>query len=144
MTCPDNVKYDGTIWVTKEGIMVKMDAVTVVEGNQAHVKIDLKNLKIGTQDPGLFEIPAGYQKFDMGSLSSMFKSAQEQAAGAQASREYEEAGEEDVDEPDSSGNTDAANPVETTDEAADKTNQTIDTGEKVKGTINKLKGLFGK
>jgi hypothetical protein len=155
MTCPDNVKYDGTMWVTKEGIMVKMDAVTVVEGNQAHVKIDLKNLKIGTQDPGLFEIPAGYQKFDMGSITLMFKNAQEQAAKAQEQAAKEKAAKEEAEEESASdsstgraytasGSSDAANPVDKVDNTVDQVNKPIDTTEKVKGTINKLKGLFGK
>jgi len=144
MTCPDNVKYDGTMWVTKEGIMVKMDAVMVVEGNQANIKIDLKNLKIGTQDPSLFEIPAGYSKFSMGDISSMFKNAQEQAAKAQAAQESEEADEGGVSEPESSESSDAATSVDKVDNTADKTNETLDTTDKVKGTINRLKGLFGK
>jgi outer membrane lipoprotein-sorting protein len=83
MSCPDNTKYDGTMWVTKEGIMVKMDAVAGQGSNKGHMKIDLTNLKIGSQDASLFEIPAGYQKFSMGDISSMFKS-QAEAAKAQA------------------------------------------------------------
>jgi len=162
MTCPDNVKYDGTIWVTKEGIMVKMDAVTVVEGNQAHVKIDLKNLKIGTQDPGLFEVPAGYQKFNMSDISSMFKNAQEQAAKAQEQAAKEQAAKKDEEKAASDSSTGRAytaqgraytasgssetanNPVDKVDNTVDQVNKPIDTTEKVKGTINKLKGLFGK
>jgi len=144
VTCPDNVKYDGTMWISKDNIAVKMDTVAVVDGNQVNMKYELKNLDIGKQDPSLFEIPEGYQKFSMSNMSGMFKAAQDQAAKSQASREYKEAEEEEADEPVSSENTDAANPVDSADKAADKTNETIDTGEKVKGTINRLKGIFGK
>jgi outer membrane lipoprotein-sorting protein len=73
MSCPDNANYEGTMWVTKEGIMVKMDAVAGKGSTKGRIKIDLKNLKIGKQDAALFEVPSGYKKFDMGNISSMFK-----------------------------------------------------------------------
>jgi outer membrane lipoprotein-sorting protein len=162
MSCPDNTKYDGTMWVTKEGIMVKMDAVAGQGSTQGHIKIDLKNLKIGPQEASLFEIPAGYQKFSMGDISSMIKNAQDQAAQAQAQAAREQAARDAAEKENisesttgraytaqgraytASGSSEAANPANSVDQATDKTNETLDTTEKVKGTINKLKGLFGK
>jgi outer membrane lipoprotein-sorting protein len=163
-TCPDNTKYEGTMWVTKEGIMVKMESVATVDGQQANVTMDLKNLKIGPQEASLFEVPAGYQKFDMGSISSMFKNAQDQAAKAQAeaAKAQEQAAKEAKEKEASDSSTgraytaqgraytasgsssNATGPVSQVDKAVDEVNKPIDTTEKVKGTINKLKGIFGK
>ena len=63
-TCPDNSRYDGSMWITRDGIPVKIDA-TAREGSGkgTRVLVELKNLKIGRQDPALFEVPAGYAKF---------------------------------------------------------------------------------
>ncbi len=115
MSCPDNTNYDGHMWVTKDGIMVRMDAVAGQGSKQTNLKIDLLNLKIGKQDPGLFEIPAGYRKFGLGGFSSMFKAPQKS--------KKEEAGEQE-------------------DQSAGEEAEGEDEG--VMGTVNKLKGLFGK
>jgi hypothetical protein len=109
MSCPDKANYNGHMWITKEGIMVKLDAVAGQGSNQTHLKVDLMNLKIGKQDPSLFEIPAGYQKFSMGNLSSLFQSSKEP--------KEEDQGEGEEAEGDDEG---------------------------IMGTVNKLKGLFGK
>lgn len=61
MTAPDGSKLGGFMWSTKEGIMVKMDAISMQEGKKMRIKQELTNLKIGKQDPQLFEIPPGYQ-----------------------------------------------------------------------------------
>lgn len=69
-TSPDGIKFAGFIWVTKDGILVKMDSSS--KGNGAprmHLKTELRNLKIGKQESSLFEIPEGYTKmtgFGMG------------------------------------------------------------------------------
>lgn len=51
---------EGFIWVTSEGIPIKMDLLSK-EGGATRVIITLSNLKIGAQDPLLFEVPADYQ-----------------------------------------------------------------------------------
>jgi len=71
MSCPNNFKYDGDMWVTKEGIMVKMDATTVADGHRSRFQTELKNLKVGKQNPALFEIPAGYEKLSPAGMGSM-------------------------------------------------------------------------
>ncbi len=55
-------KLGGFWWLSKEGIVVKMDVIAVEKGTKTRIKQELKNLKIGKQDPKLFEIPAGYSK----------------------------------------------------------------------------------
>lgn len=66
MIGPKGEKLGGFWWITKEGIMVKMDAISVDKNSKERFKIELENLKIGKQKPSLFEIPEGYTKMDMG------------------------------------------------------------------------------
>lgn len=50
----------GFMWFTKDGIMMKMDAVVKNGRNKSRMTVTLKNLKIGSQDASLFEVPPGY------------------------------------------------------------------------------------
>jgi len=50
----------GFIWVTSEGIPVKMDMVSKSGRDKSRITMTLKNLNIGPQDPQLFELPADY------------------------------------------------------------------------------------
>jgi hypothetical protein len=63
-------KFGGFMWTTKEGIMVKLDAIAKSGNSKTRMKMDLQNLKIGRQDPKLFEIPAGYNKMDIGGFGT--------------------------------------------------------------------------
>jgi hypothetical protein len=67
-TSTDGKKYGGFSWRTKEGISIKTDLL-YKEGNEKHrMATELKNVKIGRQDPKLFEIPDGFSKFDMAEM----------------------------------------------------------------------------
>lgn len=59
----DGGKLEGFLWMTGEGIAMKMDAV--VKDTDARVKIELTNVKTGKQDDSLFELPAGYNKLSV-------------------------------------------------------------------------------
>ena len=50
----------GFMWFTKDGIPMKMDSVVTNGRDKSRMTITLKNLKIGSQDASLFEVPAGY------------------------------------------------------------------------------------
>jgi hypothetical protein len=50
----------GFVWITKDGIPVKMDMLSKEDGKKSRITVTLKNLNIGSQDPQLFELPAGY------------------------------------------------------------------------------------
>ncbi len=79
-SCPDKEKSSGTIWMTKENIVMKMETMAKSGSSKKDVfRMELKNLKIGKQDPNLFEIPAGYQKFEMPSMGDIQKMMKEQA-----------------------------------------------------------------
>ena len=66
-TCPDGSGFSGKVWTTRDGIMVKMDAVSKGAGKEKGQRLvmEVKNLKIGTQNPALFELPEGYSKLSM-------------------------------------------------------------------------------
>ena len=66
MTGPKGEKMGGFMWVTKENIVVKMDAIAVDKKEKLRFKTELTNLKVGKQDAALFEIPSGYSKMSMG------------------------------------------------------------------------------
>ena len=65
MTGKDSTKFGGFMWTTKEGIMVKLDAIAIDKNSKARFKTELTNLKVGKQDPALFEIPQGFKRMDM-------------------------------------------------------------------------------
>jgi hypothetical protein len=67
-TNPKGEKMGGFMWITSEGIQIKMDLIALVEGSKTRMKTGLTNLKIGRQDPTLFEIPSGYTKMVMPGL----------------------------------------------------------------------------
>lgn len=67
-TSTDGKKYGGFSWRTKEGINVKQDLLYKEGNDKKRMLTELSNLKIGKQDPKLFEIPDGFTKFDMGGM----------------------------------------------------------------------------
>lgn len=66
MTGPKGDKMGGFMWMTKDNIMVKMDAIAIDKNQKMRFKTELTNLKISKQDAALFEIPEGYSKMSMG------------------------------------------------------------------------------
>jgi hypothetical protein len=50
----------GFIWISAQGIPVKMDMLSKSDGEKTRITMTLKNLQIGPQDPQLFELPADY------------------------------------------------------------------------------------
>jgi hypothetical protein len=72
MTGPDGEKMGGFMWITAEGIVVKMDAIAMDKKSKARIKTELKNLVVGDVDDSLFEIPEDYTKMDMmGGIGNM-------------------------------------------------------------------------
>ncbi len=69
-TSRQGVEYIGFMWVTKEGILVRMESA-VKDKSSTRIKMDLKNIKIGVQSPSLFEVPAGYSKMGLGGMFDM-------------------------------------------------------------------------
>jgi hypothetical protein len=88
-TKKDGSKFGGFFWTTKDGITVKMDLLSKEGDKKMRMSQELTNLKIGKQDPKLFEIPPGYTKNDMGAMMGGMGKGQGKGKGA--------AGGEDVD-----------------------------------------------
>lgn len=59
---------EGIFWVAANGVVIKMDFMTTGKRGKSHAVIELRNVKIAGQDPGLFEIPKGYSKLDMSAM----------------------------------------------------------------------------
>jgi hypothetical protein len=51
----------GFIWITQDGIPIKMDFLGKSGRDKTRMTVTLTNLAIGAQDPALFEPPADYQ-----------------------------------------------------------------------------------
>ena len=67
-TKPDGSIFGGFFWTTKDGVTVKMDLLAKDGDRKMRMASELTNLKIGKQDPALFEVPAGATKNDMGAM----------------------------------------------------------------------------
>lgn len=66
------VSRDGTaggfLWYTDEGIPVKMDLLSKSGRKKTRMTVTLEDVQIGTQDPAVFELPAGYAQLPGGGL----------------------------------------------------------------------------
>ncbi len=72
IVCPDKSNYNGTLWLTKENIPMRMETEDKNDRSGKKVfRMELKNLKIAKQNPRVFEIPDGYTKFEMPSMGDM-------------------------------------------------------------------------
>ncbi|HWC50693.1 MAG TPA: DUF4412 domain-containing protein, partial [Nitrospira sp.] len=67
-TSTDGKKYGGFSWRTREGIPLKQDLLYKEGNDKKRMLTELTNLKVGRQDPKLFEIPEGFTKLDMGGM----------------------------------------------------------------------------
>lgn len=67
----DGTKMSGFWWVTKDGIVMKMDMLSPDKDEKMRLKFELNNLKIGKQNASLFEIPSGYSKMTMPSMDNI-------------------------------------------------------------------------
>ena len=64
---PDG-RYEGDSWFTDDNIGVRCDMTATEGGESTRVLFEITKLELGDQAESLFEIPAGYQKFDLGAL----------------------------------------------------------------------------
>jgi hypothetical protein len=64
-------KFGGFWWTTRDGIVVKMEMLSVEKGSKDRIAMRLQNLKVGKQDPSLFEVPRGWKKMAMPGMGGM-------------------------------------------------------------------------
>jgi len=72
MTAADGSKMGGFWWTTDDGVVVKMDVLSVDKGQKIRMKRELSNIKVGPQKPDLFEIPADYTAMQLGIGAGLF------------------------------------------------------------------------
>jgi hypothetical protein len=57
----------GSLWLSQEGIPMKCDArLATNNGEVSTIRWELRHVKIGTQEPALFEIPRDYARLPPG------------------------------------------------------------------------------
>lgn len=88
MTKKDGSKLGGFWWTTKDEIPLKMDLISVEGQTKDRIKMELTNVKIGKQDPKLFEIPTDYMNMSMGmpNLTDLMKEREPVEDGPQGQR----------------------------------------------------------
>ena len=64
-------KFGGFTWFTDDNIAVKGFMVSESEGEKTRIKYEITSLTRGPQQDALFQIPPGYQRFDMGAMAGM-------------------------------------------------------------------------
>jgi hypothetical protein len=71
ITCPHKSSYSGTLWLTKENIPMRIETADKSGSGKKVFRMELKNLKIAKQDPRLFDVPSGYEKFEIPAMGEM-------------------------------------------------------------------------
>jgi hypothetical protein len=67
----DGSPMEGDVWVSDDGIVLRVDSVVVDENGDRHsIRMELHNLRVAPQDPRLFEIPAGYKRASQDELGA--------------------------------------------------------------------------
>jgi len=129
-------KFGGFTWFTDDNIAVKAFMIHETKGEKQRLRYEITDLRRGEQADSLFEIPAGYQKLEMGKFGGMPGAAGLGGAAAQdaAGRPTSTDAEPDI----TDEVTNAA--IEGAEEAAVE-----ETKRGVKDTVSRgIRGLFGK
>ncbi len=137
-------KFGGFTWFTDDNIAVKAFMIHETKGEKQRVKFEFTDLRRGSQPDSIFEIPAGYQQFNMGGFGGMPNPGAMNGgmpAGSQAQPTYSTSGQAPAgtQEP-GIGNEVAGAAVEGAEEAAVE-----ETKKGVKDSVSKgIRSLFGK
>jgi hypothetical protein len=57
-----NGRFDGHVWTTTDGIIMKIVGSGANQNRSGNVNMNFSDVKVGRQDPSLFELPAGYRR----------------------------------------------------------------------------------
>jgi len=85
-------KFGGFTWFTDDNIAVKGFMISETKGAKERMTFEITKLERGPQDASLFEIPAGYQKFDMGNNLAGMGAMRQQAEQAQRAQQAQQQG----------------------------------------------------
>jgi hypothetical protein len=68
----DGTSVDGWMWVTRDGIVMKLDGVaTPRRGKPTPFSMQLSNVRIGPQDTAMFDLPQGFMKLPSNALQPL-------------------------------------------------------------------------
>jgi hypothetical protein len=68
----DGTPIEGDVWVSDDGIVLRVDGVVVDENGGRHsIRTELHHLRVAPQDPKLFEIPPHYKRVTQGKLGAL-------------------------------------------------------------------------
>ncbi len=72
-------RFDGFVWSTNQGIVLKIDGAGEQNGRRGTVRIAFRNVRVKHQDASLFEPPAGYRQVTVAPamISSMMKTMEQ-------------------------------------------------------------------
>jgi hypothetical protein len=71
-TARDGTAVDGWMWVTREGIVMKLDGtVRPRTGKPTPFTMQLSNVHLGPQDPSMFDLPQGFVKLPANALQPL-------------------------------------------------------------------------
>jgi hypothetical protein len=59
---PKAGSFRGFVWRTAQGVVLKIDGEGEHQGRQGVVRLQFRNVRIGRQDPSLFDPPADYKR----------------------------------------------------------------------------------
>ena len=62
MDDPKAGQFDGYVWRTAQGIILKVDGAGEQDGRRGALHLAFRNIHVGPQDVALFEPPAGYRQ----------------------------------------------------------------------------------
>jgi hypothetical protein len=79
-------KFGGFTWFTDDNIAVKAFMIHETKGEKQRIKFEITDLRRGSQSDSIFEIPAGYQQFNMGGFGGMPNPGAMSGAGAYGSQ----------------------------------------------------------
>lgn len=57
-----NGSFSGHVWTTAQGIVMRIVGSGANQGRSGNVNIGFSDVKVGQQNPSLFELPAGYRR----------------------------------------------------------------------------------
>lgn len=65
MKDPTAGQFDGYVWSTAQGIILKIDGTGEEDGHRGAVHIQFRHIHVGPQDGTLFEPPSGYHQINV-------------------------------------------------------------------------------
>jgi len=79
MNDPEAGRFDGFVWSTSQGIVLKIDGAGEQNGRHGTVRIAFRNVRVSPQDATLFEPPAGYRQVTVAPamISGMMKAMEQ-------------------------------------------------------------------